>query len=98
MKKKIIYNEKRKFFWVQNLKWATAHLSRRLGAGQAVTPFIMETSTQDPSPTIGYSKVYSLAYTEEYARAYPKHILFYGLFPSIFQAYPREYSLPYVYI
>ena len=35
MKKKIIYNEKRKFFWVQNLKWATAHLSRRLGAGQA---------------------------------------------------------------
>ena len=23
------------FFWVQNLKWATAHLSRRLGAGQA---------------------------------------------------------------
>ena len=22
-------------FWVQNLKWATAHLSRRLGAGQA---------------------------------------------------------------
>ena len=35
MKKKIIYNEKLKFFWVQNLKWATAHLSRRLGAGQA---------------------------------------------------------------
>ena len=35
MKKKIIYNEKRKIFWVQNLKWATAHLSRRLGAGQA---------------------------------------------------------------
>ena len=36
MKKKIIYNEKRNFFfWVQNLKWATAHLSRRLGAGQA---------------------------------------------------------------
>ena len=35
MKKKIIYNEKRKFFLVQNLKWATAHLSRRLGAGQA---------------------------------------------------------------
>ena len=34
-KKKIIYNEKRKIFWVQNLKWATAHLSRRLGAGQA---------------------------------------------------------------
>ena len=26
-------NEKK--FWVQNLKWATAHLSRRLGAGQA---------------------------------------------------------------
>ena len=26
-------NEKN--FWVQNLKWATAHLSRRLGAGQA---------------------------------------------------------------
>ena len=25
-------NEKK--FWVQNLKWATAHLSRRLGAGQ----------------------------------------------------------------
>ena len=23
------------FFWVQNLKWATAHFSRRLGAGQA---------------------------------------------------------------
>ena len=35
MKKKIIYNEKLKFFWVQNLKWATAHLSRRLGVGQA---------------------------------------------------------------
>ena len=35
MKKKIIYNKKRKKFWVQNLKWATAHLSRRLGAGQA---------------------------------------------------------------
>ena len=34
MKKKIIYNEKRKFFFmVQNLKWATAHLSRTLGAG-----------------------------------------------------------------
>ena len=35
MKKKIIYNEKRNyfFFMVQNLKWATAHLSRRLGAG-----------------------------------------------------------------
>ena len=33
--KKIIYNEKLKFFWVQNLKWATAHLSRKLGAGQA---------------------------------------------------------------
>ena len=32
-KKKIIYNEKRNFFFVQNLKWATAHLSRRLGAG-----------------------------------------------------------------
>ena len=30
-KKKIIYNEI--FFLVQNLKWATAHLSRRLGAG-----------------------------------------------------------------
>ena len=24
------------FFWVQNLKWAIAHLSRRLGAGQAL--------------------------------------------------------------
>ena len=33
MKKKIIYNEKRKKFLVQNLKWATAHLSRRLGSG-----------------------------------------------------------------
>ena len=31
--------------------------------GENVTPFIMETSTQDPSPTIGYSKVYSLAYS-----------------------------------
>ena len=31
MKKKIIYNEKRKFFWVQNLKWATAHLSKEAG-------------------------------------------------------------------
>ena len=29
----------------------------------SVTPFIMETFTQDPSPTIGYSKVYSLAYS-----------------------------------
>ena len=28
-----------------------------------VTPFIMETSTQDPNPSIGYSKVYSLAYS-----------------------------------
>ena len=28
-----------------------------------VTPLIMETSTQDPNPTIGYSKVYSLAYS-----------------------------------
>ena len=34
MKKKIINNEKQKFFMVQNLKWATAHLSRRLGAGR----------------------------------------------------------------
>ena len=34
MKKKIIYNEKNeKKILVQNLKWATAHLSRRLGAG-----------------------------------------------------------------
>ena len=31
--------------------------------GENVTPFIMETSTQEPSPTIGYSKVYSLAYS-----------------------------------
>ena len=31
--------------------------------GENVTPFIMEASTQDPSPTIGYSKVYSLAYS-----------------------------------
>ena len=31
--------------------------------GENVTPFIMETSTQDPNPTIGYSKVYSLAYS-----------------------------------
>ena len=31
--------------------------------GENFTPFIMETSTQDPSPTIGYSKVYSLAYS-----------------------------------
>ena len=31
--------------------------------GENVTPFIMETSTHDPSPTIGYSKVYSLAYS-----------------------------------
>ena len=31
--------------------------------GENVTPFIMETSTPDPSPTIGYSKVYSLAYS-----------------------------------
>ena len=34
-----------------------------LPKGLNVTPFIMETSTQDPSPTIGYSKVYSLAYS-----------------------------------
>ena len=31
--------------------------------GENVTPFIMETSTHDLSPTIGYSKVYSLAYS-----------------------------------
>ena len=34
-----------------------------LGKEHCVTPFIMETSTQDPSPMIGYSKVYSLAYS-----------------------------------
>ena len=32
MKKKSFYNEKRKIFMVQNLKWATAHLSRGAGA------------------------------------------------------------------
>ena len=31
--------------------------------GENVTPFTMDTTTQDPSPTIGYSKVYSLAYS-----------------------------------
>ena len=31
--------------------------------GENVTPIIMETSTQDPNPSIGYSKVYSLAYS-----------------------------------
>ena len=31
--------------------------------GENVTPLIMETSTQDPNPIIGYSKVYSLAYS-----------------------------------
>ena len=30
---------------------------------RSVTPFIMETSTQDPNTTIGYYKVYSLAYS-----------------------------------
>ena len=31
--------------------------------GENVTSIIMETSTQDPNPSIGYSKVYSLAYS-----------------------------------
>ena len=80
-------------FQAERMKRTSAAL-----VGENVTPFIMETSTQDPNPTIGYSKVHSLAYPREYSKAYPKHIPFYGLFPSIFQAYPREYSLPYVYI
>ena len=45
-------------FQDEKATWTSAAL-----VGENVTPFIMETSTHDPSLTIGYSKVYSLAYS-----------------------------------
>ena len=50
----------------KQIEWFQAERTTRTSAalvGENVTPFIMETSTQDPNPTIGYSKVYSLAYS-----------------------------------
>ena len=45
-------------FWAERATRTSADLVE-----ENVTPFIMEASTQDPSPTIGYSKVYSLEYS-----------------------------------